>query len=84
METREMRQTKSDQSRKQVAIAPIHDTGDQPRIDGTSFFDWGMVDPSDQRREHNTLCHRLIALWSSGDSSGLSPHTAVVCAILYT
>jgi len=53
-----------------VAIAPVHETGNEYRLDGTSFFDWGMVYPSDQRREHNTLCHRIIALWSGGDSCG--------------
>jgi hypothetical protein len=38
-----------------MAIAPVHETGNEYRLDVTSFFDWGMVYPSDQRREHNTL-----------------------------
>jgi hypothetical protein len=61
-ETCQIHQTKNDQSRKLVPIAPIHDTGDEYRIDGTSFVDWDIVYPSGQRREHNTLCHRIIAL----------------------
>jgi hypothetical protein len=28
-----------------VPIAPIHDTGDEYRIDGISFVDWGIVYP---------------------------------------
>jgi hypothetical protein len=44
-----------------VVIAPIHGTPGKCRIKGSGCFDWGMVYPSDQRREHNTLCHRISA-----------------------
>ena len=44
-ETCQIHQTKNDQSRKLVPIAPIHDTGDEYRIDGISFVDWGIVYP---------------------------------------
>jgi hypothetical protein len=64
-----MHQTKNDQSRKPVATTPITDTGGEYRTDGASFFDWGMCTPPIQRREHNTLGHRIIALWLAGDGS---------------
>jgi hypothetical protein len=69
METCQIHQAKIDHSRKLAEITPIHGTRDEARLDRTSFFDWGMVYTSDQRREHNTLCHRIIALWSGGDGS---------------
>ena len=42
-ETCQMHQIENDQSAKPVAIAPIHHTGDEYRINGTSCSDWGMM-----------------------------------------
>ncbi len=60
LETCQMHQISNNQSRRQVAI-PINDTGDGYPITGADCFDGGIVCPSGQRREHNTLCHRTGA-----------------------
>lgn len=56
-----MHQTKYDQSTKPVVIAPIHGDRTEDVSDETNRADWAMVYPLKQRREHNTLCHRMSA-----------------------
>jgi hypothetical protein len=84
METCQIHQTKIDQSSKLVPIAPIHDAGDEHRIDGTSFSDWSMVHHSDRRREHNTLCHRMSACCWAVMPSSEAPNPEVVWSVLYS
>jgi hypothetical protein len=64
METSHIHQTKYDQRTKPAAIAPSHGDRDEDVADvanETNRVDWAMVYPPNQRREHNTLCHRMSA-----------------------
>ena len=53
------------------AIAPgqYQDAGEDRRIDEVRCADRGIAHPSGKRREHNTLCHRISALWLGGDDA---------------
>jgi hypothetical protein len=49
---------------KPAVIAPIHGDRDEDVADvanETNCANWDMVYPPNQRREHNTLCHRMSA-----------------------
>ena len=63
-------------------MAPIHGVRDEWRI-GVMRVDCGMKAPSDQRREHNALCHRYLPK-RSVMASNQSLRGMVVWSIRYT